>query len=78
MTICIHGVHTHHCPICMQSILDVTDYGDPKMVKEIEHWGAVYWHRYAGNLWAKLVESERRCKVLREELEKWLQKNSNG
>jgi len=76
MTICIHGVHTHHCPFCTPTIEGVKLGEDT--IKDIERWGAVHWWRYAGLLWQKYVESERRCKVLREELEKWLQKNSNG
>ena len=72
MTICTHGIHTHHCDICRLTIDDVrlqSDYNNPEFVKNIERWGAVYWHRYCGRLWVKLVEATRANKALREEIE---------
>ena len=42
----------------------------PKAIKEIEAWGAVYWHRKHLVSQGQLAELHRDCKILRRKLRK--------
>ena len=42
----------------------------PKAVKEIEAWGAVYWHRENLKLQKQVAALHQECKILRSKLRK--------